>query len=401
MHKLETKREVSQLTLLLMVTYMITYMARNNFSAIVGEIATSTGFSKSLLAMSLTGSFIASGAGQFLSGPLGDKISPKRLIGLGLLITSITNILISVSPNPWIMLGVWSINGFAQSFIWPPLTRMMATLLSADAYKNAVTKVNCGGSVGTILVYLTAPIIIMLTSWKGVFVTSSLLTVGMLIVWHFCARDIPREEVTQQTEKQKISFKMFVSPMMLMVFLAIILQGMLNGGVTSWMPTFVAESFQIGNEISIVSSVLLPIFAIIFVEIGHWLYQKVITHPLACAGLFFGVGAVFTFLLYQFSNYNVILTVTFAAILTGAMNGVNLMLVSMLPQYYERYGSVATVAGILNASSYAGCAIATYGNAALSETIGWSDTIFVWFLIGLVGMVVCALCIKPWNKKFS
>ena len=89
MRKLESKREVSTFTLLLTITYMVSYMTRTNFAAIVSEITESTGFSKSVLAVPLIGTFIAYGCGQLISGFFGDKISPKKLVSIGLLVSSV------------------------------------------------------------------------------------------------------------------------------------------------------------------------------------------------------------------------------------------------------------------------------------------------------------------------
>ncbi len=401
MQKLETKREINQLSLLFAITYMVSYMTRTNFGAIVSEISESTGFSKSLLALPLTGSFVAYGIGQLLSGALGDKISPKRLVSIGLCITVCMNVLIPLCQSPWMMLAVWSVNGFAQAFLWPPMTRMMAASLTADAYKNTVTTVNCGGSVGTILIYLTAPVVILIVGWRGVFLTSAVLGAIMLAVWHFTARDIFCEEEAVTSRQEKVSVKEILSPMMLFVFLAIVLMGMLREGITAWMPSFISESFGLQNEISILCSVMLPVFAILSMRFSNVLYRKWISNPLTCAGVLFGGGALFAYLLYLCSGQNVVFSVAFSAALTGSVNGVNLMLVCMIPQYFESRGCVSTVSGMLNFFTYVGSALATYGIAVLSETVGWSATIFIWFLAALVGTIICLLCIKPWNKKFA
>ena len=75
----------------------------------------------------------------------------------------------------------------------------------------------------------------------------------------------------------------------------------------------------------------------------------------------------------------------------GAMHGVNLILISMLPPYYKKQGKTATVSGVLNACTYVGSAISTYGVARLSGTIGWNKTIFVWVIIAAAGTLLCGL----------
>ncbi|MBS7298735.1 MAG: MFS transporter [Eubacteriales bacterium] len=94
-----------------------------------------TGLSRSLLLMSVTESFITYGVGQIISGVMGDKYSQKKLISLGFVMTIVMNLIIPLCISPYQMLVVWCINGFAQSFMWPPLVKIMTTYMSAKNIK--------------------------------------------------------------------------------------------------------------------------------------------------------------------------------------------------------------------------------------------------------------------------
>jgi OPA family glycerol-3-phosphate transporter-like MFS transporter len=180
----------------------------------------------------------------------------------------------------------------------------------------------------------------------------------------------------------------------------IVLQGMLRDGITTWMPSFIAESFHLGNEISILTGVLLPIFSIGCNQAAGWLYRKKISNPVTAAALLFCVGAIMALALYFCCNTSAAASVLMSATLTGCMHGVNLMLICMLPQCFERYGNISTVSGVLNACTYIGSALSTYGIAALSEVIGWQNTIFLWFCVAAADAAICLLCARPWQKKF-
>ena len=401
MNKLESKKEASQLCFLLTIVYMVSYITRTNFSAIVSEMVTATGFAKSQLALPLIGSFITYGVGQLLSGVLGDKIPPKRLVSIGFLGTVVVNSLIPFCPNHWWMLGVWSLNGFAQAMMWPPIVRIITSAYSGDACKKTMTTVSCGGHVGTIIIYLAAPLVIWLAGWKGVFIGSAIIGAVMLIVWQFTAKDVAVETQEQKAQAQKTPVKMLLSPLMLMIFLAIILMGMLREGVSAWMPTFISDSFHLGNEISILTGVLLPVFSILCLRFANWLYRKVITHPILCAGALFGIVALAAFMLWLFCQSSIVVSVLSIATVFGSISGVNLMLIGMIPTFFAKRGAVSTVSGALNFFTYVGSAISTYGIAALSEGIGWSNTFLIWIFVALAGGSVCLLCIKSWNSTFG
>lgn len=400
MEKLKSKQAADSLALLLAGTYMVSYITRTNFGAIVSEMSEATGFSKELLSMSLTGSFVTYGAGQTVSGWLGDRISPKKLVSWGLLLTVLMNLLIPLCGSPWQMLLVWCINGFAQAFLWPPMVRMMTALLSAEDYKNAAAKVSWGGSLGTIGVYLLSPVIITAWRWQGVFLICAALGGVMLLVWSRKAVDIP-PETREKRRDGNTSLKLLLTPVMLCILGAIMLQGMLRDGVTTWMPTLIAESYDLDNAISILTGVLLPLCSMLSVEITNLIYQKRVTDPIACAALLFGAGAASALAMYFCCGTGVLASALLAAALTGCMHGVNLMLISILPRFFESCGSTALVSGVLNSCTYIGSAVSAWGIAALSEMIGWQDTIFLWFLIAAAGGLICLGCIRPWKRKFT
>ena len=390
--------EPRKIVWLFALTYMISYMTRVNYGAVISEMVIDTGFSRSLLAAALTGSFITYGLGQVVSGVCGDRFSPKKLVLCGLVVTSLMNVLIPLCGDTVAMLVVWSINGFAQAFLWPPLVRLMTALLTSEEYGRAVVRVSWGSSVGTILVYLISPVMIAMGSWRGVFFAAGACGVLMALVWNRCCPDVAVER-----GKKRLSGSGndgFFSPMLLGIMLAIVLQGMLRDGVTTWMPSYISETYSLSSEIGILTGVVLPLFSILCFQAASVLYRKWIKNAVLCAAVIFGTGAVAALALSLFSDGGTILSVLLAATLTGAMHGVNLILISMVPPFFGRYGAVATVSGVLNACTYVGSAVSAYGIAVLSERAGWDATLWLWFAIAVAGTAVCTLCVTAWKRKF-
>ena len=162
---LKTKRNTTGIALIFAAIYMVSYLTRINFGAVVSEMEHATGISKKLLSLSLTGSFITYGIGQVFSGMTADRISPKKLISIGLGITATMNLLLPLCKSPYSMLCVWCVNGFAQSMMWPPIVTMMSQLFDGEAYKKAAVIVSGGSSIGSFLVYLVAPVVVSTLNW--------------------------------------------------------------------------------------------------------------------------------------------------------------------------------------------------------------------------------------------
>ncbi len=96
MTKLDTKKQISTLAFLFAATYMISYMTRINYGAIISEMEVSTGFSRSLLSMALTGSFITYGVAV-----LSKKMGWTFTIFIWFIIAAVGTAICLLAAKPW------------------------------------------------------------------------------------------------------------------------------------------------------------------------------------------------------------------------------------------------------------------------------------------------------------
>ncbi len=394
------KQQASRLVWLCTFIYCVSYITRVNYGAVIAEMVTGTGLAKSALSVALTGNFITYGTGQLISGFFGDKFQPKKLVSLGLITTILMNLLIPLCNTPLQMTVVWCINGFAQAFMWPPLVKLMTSLLSSEDYARGCVKVSCGSSAGSIFVYLAAPLVITLSGWKGVFVLSALFGVAGLILWSRACPEIPMKVNSIRPAKTASTKIAFFSPLVLAIMLGIILQGILRDGVTTWMPSYIAETYHISNEISILTGIALPIFSMLAFQMTEKIHRKKLTHPMICSSVIFGVGAISACSLYLLSSANAALSVLFSALLTGCMHGVNFLLIGIMPPLLAKKENVSAMSGFLNSGTYIGSAISAYLIPFITEqSASWSTSLFMWFIIAALGTVTCLSCIPAWNHR--
>lgn len=400
--KLTDKKQISKLTLLFMITYTVSYITRINYGAVIAEMEAESGIARTLLSMALTGSFVTYGAGQIISGILGDRFSPKKLIALGFVLTSLMNFLIPLCQNAYQMTGVWCINGFAQALIWPPMVRLLTYHLEPDDYKRTTTKVSWGISFGTIIVYLIAPLLISLFHWKAMFLFSGICGAIIVFVWLKFCPDVAKSDVRiVKVSNTKASGGKLFTPLFFAILLAAMLQGLVRDGSTTWMPTYIADTYQIGSAAAILTGVILPLFGLLCYQITLRLYITRFKSPIACTGVIFVFAMVSAFGLFLSTGKSAILSVLFSALMTSAMHGTNLLLTCMVPPFFQKRGSISTVSGIINSTVYIGSAISTYGVAVISERLGWGATILTWFFVLVAGGITCFLATKPWAKDME
>ena len=141
---------------------------------------------------------------------------------------------------------------------------------------------------------------------------------------------------------------------------------------------------------------IIPVFSIIFVALSTYIYGFFRSETVT-ASVMFGTGLLFVALL-AFTKPGYVPTLLFFSCTIGSMHGLNVMLISRLPVYFTPYGKVSTLSGALNACSYIGAAISSYGIAALASNVGWEKTVLSWALIAAAGTAVCVLASFIWKR---
>lgn len=391
-----------QLVGLCCLVYFTSYLTRLNYGAALTEIIRDLQVSKEAAILAVTGSFVTYGAGQLFSGALGDRFSPRRIIAIGMAATSLCNTVVAFLHSIAVITVLWCCNGFFQSMLWPPLVKIMVRNLSKEEYERGCVMVSGAATVGTIAVYLLVPLCIQLQSWRLSFHAAALLGLAVTAIWLWGTRSIaepPRYgDPLSPAEESSLSLgRLFALAGLLPISAAIIAQGILRDGLTTWMPTFISENYHLGSSISILTAVVLPIFSLLCIMATSRLHQR-LGNELLTSALVFALGAVSSCLLPLLQSSGVVASIFLMSVTTGCMYGVNMMLIGRLPAYFSPYGCVSTVSGILNAFTYIGSAISTYGIAAISSRFGWPVTIVLWAVIAAAGTVLCGVSIPRWGK---
>ena len=135
------------------VAYFASYFSRKTFAVVMVNMLEGGVIERDVAGIIGTALFVFYGAGQLISGYMGDKLSPKYLMFSGLMISAVCNLLMPILPNQYLMIPIWAINGFAQALLWPPIVRILSDNLSHEKYVSASLIVTCGAHVSTIVLW--------------------------------------------------------------------------------------------------------------------------------------------------------------------------------------------------------------------------------------------------------
>ena len=272
MRKIENSRDAQLLFLLCWFAYFTSYIGRLNYSSAMTAMIQEAVLTKSQAGFISMVYFFAYGIGQFCNGMLGDRFHPGKMIFAGLAIAAGANLCMGFVGGFGAMAVVWGINGYAQAMIWPPVIRIFAEMVSRERKMKFCVNIVSSQVVGTLASYLLAAVVMWLIGWRAVFGAAAICLCVMSVIWIIgfekiekCGKD--QEEETADVDNAESTAaktantgkQAWLGFGILMVLFPVIIHGMLKDGVTTWIPTYITETFLTSPAFSILVTTMLPI----------------------------------------------------------------------------------------------------------------------------------------------
>lgn len=402
--KINDQRMTLFLFFLCWFAYFMSYIGRLNYSSAMTAMIQESVLTKSEAGFISMVYFFVYGIGQLCNGILGDKFHPGKMIFSGLGVAAIANLLMGFTQNFILMSLIWGINGYAQAMIWPPIIRIFAEMLEGSRKIQFCINIVSSQVVGTLGSYLIAAGVMWLIGWKAVFGTAALCLAAMAVVWLWGFKRVEKfsmehgylseETVNNNQEKQKSQGKMselLIGAGLISVVFPVVIHGMLKDGVTTWVPTFITETYFTSPAFSILITTILPIFNLTGAYAAQYVYRKCKKREYMAAIVFFSVATVSLLGIWVGKSYSMVLTVVLFALITASMMAVNTLFVNMLPLRFEKQGRVSTVSGFLNSMAYLGTAVSTYTIGLMVENLGWNITIGSWVTFTAAALICCVV----------
>lgn len=390
--------------------YFMSYIGRLNYSSAMTAMIQEEVLAKSEAGFISMVYFFAYGIGQLCNGILGDRVHPGKMIFTGLGVAALANLFMGFVGNFVLMSLIWGINGYAQAMIWPPIIRIFAEMLEGDKKIKFCINIVSSQVVGTLGAYLIAAGVMWLIGWKAVFAAAALCLGAMAVVWKWGFGRVekfsmehgylPEETVGNggKEQKEKGSMKgILLGSGLIAVIFPVVIHGMLKDGVTTWVPTFITETYFTSPAFSILVTTVLPIFNLTGAYAAQYIYRKCKKSECKAAIVFFGIATVAVAGIWAGKSYSMILTIVLFALITASMMAVNTLFVNMLPLRFEQQRRVSTVSGFLNSMAYLGTAVSTFTIGVMVEKLGWNITIGSWVILTAVAWICCVIFR---NKKF-
>lgn len=390
------------------LVYVIVGFARSNYAASISYIVSENIFSKADSGVIAAAFYVFYAVGQLFGGKLVDRYSPYKIISLNIICSLISNVILIFSNQYIVVLLVWSFNGLMQFGIWPGISKIIASDITPQFRQSAGFHISYGLSVGNILSYLCAALLLGRFGWSTMFAASTGMLGLALVLWMLAVKKAPEEpekvcasykaygkKTSEHNTKEMLSI--FMKSGLLFSLVPICFTSMLSSGVNVWVPTIMMESYSVSPAWANVQSIVLTILNItgmlVFIPFLKKLYNEMWEKCLL------SVLAFIPYLVLQFiGKIPMPLTVVMLALSTMLISLGNALNVSISTRF-AGYGYSGTVSGMINAMASLGIVLSSAGYGVIAEHFGWSAVMRLWVVLTVV-IVMCFIPIAMRWKKF-
>lgn len=387
------------------ITYASFYLLRVNMSVAIPGIIREFSLSKTEMGGVLTALFFAYAAGQFINGQLGDNFSAKKLVAIGLFVSTIINFLFGYNNGAlWIMILLWGLNGFFQSMGWAPTVKIIASWFPIHKRGKAAGILGSSYQIGNAASWLLAGFVTGHLGWRFVFWVPALFTLLILINWIKNLKEKAEDEGFEPVEiaKERNGFRDTIgltvkNRKIWIVALGLFGLNIVRYGFLEWAPTYFFEVQKAAISAAAYKALIFPIAGSIGALTAGWISDKVFRGrraPMAVVMLILlGLAALY---FPHVPKENWLLSMLVLAAIGFLTFGPHMIMVTALPMDLGTKEMAASATGFIDGWGYIGASLTGIGTGFLLDHLGWNAAFYFW----VSGAFLAALLMATlWNHR--
>ena len=398
-----------QLVVVAWVSYAAYYLSRVNLSTAMPAMQLELGFSKSQVGLINSGFFWAYAFSQIINGQLGDRLSPRRFVLVGMLASAGLNLLFGTLSVWWLMMLLWTINGYFQATGWGPILRLLANWLEPTQRRKVSGMFGSCFVAGNALTWLLSGWLVANFGWRFAFWLPALLVISLALVWYGLIRDTPAAAghttlPTAELLPARRPANNFAAEVWLNLrrFWSLIGAALFTGfclvSLIIWIPTYYVEVGQIDIGLAATLSSLLPFAGIG----GTLLIGWVVGHQLS-GREGFGLSVLLLILAALFSLYaalpfNLVISSAALMLIGGIVYGAGSLVLSTMPLTLGRREEASSIAGLVGFAFNAGGGLSGVIVGAILDAFAWNIVFLTLAASALAGAVFMGLTLLRARK---
>ena len=384
------------LIMLCCLVYSFAYVGRYSYNANISSIIAWYGITRADAGAVSTFFFFSYGAGQLINAIL-CKFYPKRYVIAGsLLISATINLILLFLPAFGLIKYLWLINGICQSVLWPTLMLTLGENLEQEMMKHAVLAMSLSVVIGTLIAYGGASLFNLFGGFRLSFLLGTFATVGIGLIW-FLSYDhlvegknetVAQKENAAERKSTKATTLSAMIGLLVVCGLFAIVDNLVKDGLNTWSPVILKEQFGFDDSISIVMTLVLPIFGV-FGSMLAMRTNRVIKDFRNLIGFFYLLlSGCLCGLFFALRLNGVILTLVLFGIISCLTHGINSVLTSIMPLAMRDKMNTGFLAGLMNATCYIGSTVSAYGLGKIADGASWNFVIQILFVASFAAVLL-------------
>jgi MFS transporter, OPA family, glycerol-3-phosphate transporter len=407
-----TQAEERRVVWLLWLTYGAFYFCRTNLAAAIPGMERSVAEGGLGLTSAEIGTILASlkltyGLGQFVNGQLAERLSPRRMLALGMFGSAALNVAFGFSTGFYFLLFVWASNGFFQSMGWAPCVRVAGNWIPVAGRGKAIGVIGTGYQVTLGLTYFVAGQSAELLGWRGALYVPAAMLAAVGLVMLLFLRDAPDEDAAgvvtgrgrggPRLSLGKTLWVTFTNPALWLLGASLSLLNACRYGFIDWGISHLVDVRQLGVGAAALEYVVLAAGAVAGSYLAGWATDRYFGSrraPVICILLV--SLSVLTLVYEAVAQVSAVGTVFLLMAIGFCIFGPQVLLVGTAPADLARHGTTAAAAGFVNFMGYMGAALGdkVTGHYKMDEHGGWQVAIYIWAAWALLAAVFAAFL---WN----
>lgn len=327
--------------------------------------------------------FVFFAVGRIINGIISDYTPPKRMFLIGLSISGISNIFISLFPGFTGMLLLWSANAYAQSMLWSSVLCTVAALYDKQEAKKKISLMVTSVAVGNIVGIVLNSFLINKYGVKYAFLIPGAITFLLGILSYVLTKDITN--AVKPTSNSSL-LSLFKEKEFVLNNCTAVFHGVMKENISLWMAVYIVDTYAVDLSTTSYYILLIPLFGFA----GRFLYPvllKLFKQENRISSICFIVCTAFSIILCM-GKTAMILSVVGLGIIYMAVSVINTSLLSIYPLKYLKTGNTASVSGILDFSTYFGAGISSALYGVIIKHFGYLPMFVSWGVMSVISIFI-------------
>ena len=322
--------------------------------------------------------------GRLINGYISDKKTPAFMMGTGLLVVGISNLLIGTMPPVYALATLWGANAYAQSMLWGSVLKTLSHIYDEKTAKKKTSYMVTSVATGNIIGIVANTVLIENFGFKFAFIIPGALILVVCTALIFTVRI----QKNAQNPKKHMDIKALAKDKSIRrILFPAFFHGMIKDNISVWMTLFFVEKYAINLKETAGFILFIPFVGLL----GRLIYPLCYKisgykeHKVSAYAL--GVSA-FASAVMCINGISPILAAVCLSVIYAAVSVTNTSILSIFPLRFTKSDNVASVSGIMDFATYFGAGVSSFAYGFLVKKFGYLPMYASWVLVSVLSIII-------------